>query len=176
MRQSALNRMLRAPGISLRLIFNVIAARSGAVDDRKITSSRIVELKQPTGGMQKYRRISLSFSPLTYNQVQLLHQPHPFVGVAFIPHAAHLVLATTSTLRPASDALHPLIYSCISSTNLAFCAQNLVERKALISATAVGGTAFIFVSSCMANRYKTVEGTLREVQESFRATGSNRRA
>ena len=54
--------------------------------------------------------------------------------------------------------------------------QNLVERRALISATAVGGSAFIFVTGCMANRYKKVKEDLLETQESFRATGSGRKA
>jgi len=93
----------------------------GAVDERKVTSSSVVELNLPSGGQQPYRRLALSFSPLTYN-------------------------------------------------------QNLVERRALISATAVGGSAFIFVTGCMANRYKKVKPDLVETFESFRALGSNRKA
>jgi len=93
----------------------------GAVDERKVTSSSVVELNLPSGGQQAYKRLAISFAPLTYN-------------------------------------------------------QNLVERKALVSATAVGGSAFIFVTGCMANRYKKMKDELKETHESFRATGSGRRA
>ena len=40
----------------------------GAVDERKVTSSSIVEVSMPSGGQQAYRRMAISFSPLTYNQ------------------------------------------------------------------------------------------------------------
>jgi len=92
----------------------------GAVDERKITQSRVVSLPLPSGEKQAYRRMAISFFPLTYN-------------------------------------------------------QNLVERRALISATAVGGSALIFVTGCLANRYKKVNEVLRDVHESFRATGTVRR-
>jgi len=93
----------------------------GAVDERKVTSSSLVELSLPSGGQQPYRRLALSFSPLTYN-------------------------------------------------------QNLVERRALVSATAVGGSAFIFVTGCLANRYKKVKEDLLDTNQSFRAIGSGRKA
>eukprot|EP00966_Prymnesium_polylepis_P177396 4108347-Prymnesium_polylepis.1 len=41
----------------------------GAVDERKVTSSSVVELNLPSGGQQAYKRLAISFAPLTYNQV-----------------------------------------------------------------------------------------------------------
>ena len=49
---------------------------------------------------------------------------------------------------------------------------NNVERKALISATSVGGTVFMLVSGSLATRYKTMKDELRDMQVSFRAIGS----
>ena len=46
---------------------------------------------------------------------------------------------------------------------------NTVERRALLSATAVGGSVFVMVSGSLATRYKAVKEDLLEVQESFRA-------
>jgi len=91
----------------------------GAVDDRKITSSQTVSVSLPSGGKQTYRRLSLKFAPLSYN-------------------------------------------------------QNTVQRRALISATAVGGSVFVLVTGSLATRFKQLEGSLQAVQESFRAIGSNR--
>lgn len=39
----------------------------GTVDERKVISSRVEELTLPSGGKQLYRRLILSFAPLTYN-------------------------------------------------------------------------------------------------------------
>ena len=89
----------------------------GAVDERKVTSTRLEELRLPSGGTQSYRRLGLAFAPLTYN-------------------------------------------------------QNLVERRALVSATAVGGSCFIFVTGCLANRFKKMREELEGVQVSFRAVSS----
>ena len=50
--------------------------------------------------------------------------------------------------------------------------QNTVERRALISATSVGGTVFILVAGSLATRFKKVKPDLEEIQESFRATAS----
>ena len=54
--------------------------------------------------------------------------------------------------------------------------QNTVERRALISATAVGGSCFVMVAGCLATRYKKEEEDLRGVQESFRASSTGRAA
>lgn len=54
--------------------------------------------------------------------------------------------------------------------------QNTVERRALLSATAAGGTCFVAVAGSLATRYKRAEPDLRQVQESFRALPSGRRA
>ena len=51
---------------------------------------------------------------------------------------------------------------------------NTVERRALISATSVGGTVFILVAGSLANRYKRLQADLLEVQTSFRAIGSSK--
>jgi len=88
----------------------------GSVDDARFVSAETIDLSDSRGGRQPYRRLSLKFSPLTYN-------------------------------------------------------QNTVERRALISATEVGGAVYIFVAGCLATRYKKAEGDLRGVQESFRAIG-----
>lgn len=50
---------------------------------------------------------------------------------------------------------------------------NTVERRALLSATAVGGSVFVMVSGSLATRYKAVKEDLLEVQESFRAIASS---
>jgi hypothetical protein len=63
--------------------------------------------------------------------------------------------------RRAAVSFSPLTYNA-----------NLVERKALISATAVGGSVFLFVSGSMANRFKKIKPELINCQESFRAVGS----
>ena len=54
--------------------------------------------------------------------------------------------------------------------------MNTVERRALISATAVGGTVFILVSGSLATRFKTMQPELVAVQDSFRvlAVGGRR--
>ena len=88
----------------------------GQVDDRKVVSSSLVEVKLPAGGVQAYRRLSIKFAPLSYN-------------------------------------------------------QNTVERRALLSATSVGGSVFICVSGSLATRFKAVKDDLLDVQESFRVTG-----
>ena len=49
---------------------------------------------------------------------------------------------------------------------------NTVERRALISATSVGGTCFILVAGSLATRYKKLLPELEEVQTSFRAIAS----
>jgi hypothetical protein len=54
--------------------------------------------------------------------------------------------------------------------------QNTVQRRALISATAVGGTVFICVAGSLANRYKTLQPELASIQQSFRALGNAARA
>ena len=47
--------------------------------------------------------------------------------------------------------------------------QNTVQRRALISATAVGGSVFICVAGSLANRFKQLRPELANIQESFRA-------
>ena len=49
---------------------------------------------------------------------------------------------------------------------------NVVERRALLSATAVGGTVFIMAAGSLATRYKKMEPELLAIQESFRAQGT----
>ena len=51
---------------------------------------------------------------------------------------------------------------------------NTVERRALISATSVGGSVFILVTGSLANRFKAMKEDLVGVQESFRATGQTK--
>jgi len=46
---------------------------------------------------------------------------------------------------------------------------NTVERRALLSATEVGGSVFIFVSGSLATRYKKLLPELMAAQDSFRA-------
>lgn len=91
----------------------------GQVDDRQVTSSKLVPLTLTTGGQQGYRRIALKYAPLSYN-------------------------------------------------------QNTVERRALISATAVGGTVYMLVAGSLATRYKKMLPELAELQESFRCTGNTK--
>ena len=54
--------------------------------------------------------------------------------------------------------------------------MNTVERRALVSATAVGDTVFILVSGSLATRFKTMQPDLTAVQDSFRvlAVGGRR--
>jgi len=56
--------------------------------------------------------------------------------------------------------------------------MNTVERRALVSATAVGGTVFILVSGSLATRFKAMQPELVAVQDSFRvlAVGGRRTA
>ncbi len=49
--------------------------------------------------------------------------------------------------------------------------QNTVERRALLAATAVGGTAFMLVSGSLATRWKKMKPELLELRDSFRAVG-----
>lgn len=91
-------------------------AYGGLADGPRFLSSVALELSDSRGGRQPYRRLSIKFSPLTYN-------------------------------------------------------QNAVERRALISATEVGGAVYILVAGCLATRYKKAADELRDVQESFRAIG-----
>jgi len=48
---------------------------------------------------------------------------------------------------------------------------NTVERRALISATSVGGTVFMLVAGSLATRWKKLQPDLDEVQASFRVIG-----
>ena len=48
---------------------------------------------------------------------------------------------------------------------------NTVERRALLSATSVGGSVFVLVSGSLATRYKKLQPELLAVRESFRAIG-----
>ena len=48
---------------------------------------------------------------------------------------------------------------------------NTVERRALISATSVGGTVFMIVAGSLATRFKKLKPDLLEIQTSFRAIG-----
>ena len=52
---------------------------------------------------------------------------------------------------------------------------NTVERRALVSATATGGTVFILVAGSLANRFKKLQPELADVQQSFRAIASTAR-
>ena len=106
-----------------QVIFNPLGKYGsyGAVEERKVVSSKLIPLRLPSGGEQAYRRMSLKFAPLTYN-------------------------------------------------------MNTVERRALVSATAVGGTVFILVSGSLATRFKAMQPELVAVQDSFRvlAVGGRR--
>lgn len=53
--------------------------------------------------------------------------------------------------------------------------MNTVERRALISSTAVGKSAFILVAGCLAPRFARMKPELAELQQSFRALGVQRR-
>ena len=72
--------------------------------------------------------------------------------------------------------LEPTRLSFIADAHRVFepcCGQgNTVERRALISATSVGGTCFILVAGSLATRYKKLKPELEEVQTSFRAIAS----
>jgi len=48
---------------------------------------------------------------------------------------------------------------------------NTVERRALLSATHVGGTVFLLATGCLATRYKSLQTELVATQASFRAFG-----
>lgn len=49
---------------------------------------------------------------------------------------------------------------------------NTVSRRALLSATVLGGSVFVMVAGSLGTRYKTAASDLQEVQESFRAYGA----
>jgi len=52
-----------------KVIFNPLGKYGsyGAVEERKVVSSKLVPVRLPSGGEQAYRRMSLKFAPLTYN-------------------------------------------------------------------------------------------------------------
>ena len=52
--------------------------------------------------------------------------------------------------------------------------QNTVRRRALLSATMVGGSVYVLVASCLGSRYKEAEADLAEIQTSFRALTASR--
>lgn len=54
--------------------------------------------------------------------------------------------------------------------------QNTVQRRALLSATAVGGSIYILVSGCLSNRFKQAGPELEDIQNSFRAYSEGRSA
>ena len=91
----------------------------GGVDDFAVTQSELTNLKAPSGTTQPYRRMSIRFDVLTYN-------------------------------------------------------QNTVRRRALLSATMVGGSVYVLVASCLGSRYKEAEADLAEIQTSFRALTASR--
>ena len=91
----------------------------GGVDDFAVTQSELTNLKAPSGTTQPYRRISMRFDVLTYN-------------------------------------------------------QNTVRRRALLSATMVGGSVYVLVASCLGSRYKEALADLAEIQTSFRALTASR--
>ena len=39
----------------------------GTVEDRKVVSCTLAQVKNPNGAQQSYRRLALKFAPLTYN-------------------------------------------------------------------------------------------------------------
>jgi len=87
----------------------------GGVDDFAIADSEgVIMLTNPSGTSQAYRRLSLRFDVLSYN-------------------------------------------------------QNTVRRRALLSATAVGGSVYLLVASCLGSRYKDAQPELASIQQSFRA-------
>jgi len=51
--------------------------------------------------------------------------------------------------------------------------QNTVQRKALISATSLGGSVFILVAGSLGSRYKDAAESLASIQTSFRATSAS---
>ena len=53
---------------------------------------------------------------------------------------------------------------------------NTVERRALVSATSVGGSVFILVTGSLAMRFKAMKEELQGIQESFRVLGQTRPA
>lgn len=50
---------------------------------------------------------------------------------------------------------------------------NTVQRRALLSATSLGGTVFVFVAGCLSNRFKEAEPELEAIRSSFRAVSSS---
>ena len=92
----------------------------GGVDDFAIAESGVALLSSPSGGEQPYRRLSLRFDVLTYN-------------------------------------------------------QNTVRRRALVSATAAGGSVYVLVASCLGSRFKEAQPALASIQDSFRALAAPRR-
>ena len=52
--------------------------------------------------------------------------------------------------------------------------SNTVRRRALCSATSIGGSVFMLVTGCIANRYKEAAPGLAQVQGSFRAYATSK--
>ena len=74
--------------------------------------------------------------------------------------AASLPTGGTQLYRTLDLKFAPLSYNA-----------NTVERRALLSATSVGGSVFVLVSGSLATRYKKLQPELLAVRESFRAIG-----
>ena len=53
--------------------------------------------------------------------------------------------------------------------------QNTVIRRALVSATAAGGSVYLISAGCLDSRFKTIKDDLATCQGSFRALGGRTR-
>ena len=61
--------MLSSPCTALTSLCAALLVRiDGNCDDRKVLSSKVVPASLPGGGEQAYRRISLKYAPISYNQ------------------------------------------------------------------------------------------------------------
>ena len=152
----------------------------GGVDEVAVSKDSTENLSTPTGGSQAYRRLALKFSvrllerercPPHLSRARLLFPPRAtrywaFAAAPFEP-ATPCIPAAVLPLAPCREAApraQVLTYN-----------QNTVGRRALLSATAVGGSVFLLSSGSTDVRFKQVKEDLAACQQSFRAYGKPRR-
>ena len=51
---------------------------------------------------------------------------------------------------------------------------NTVNRRAKVTATALGGSVFVLVTSCLGSRYDKASGELESIQRTFRAYATSK--